>query len=155
MNILINKNSNRVEYITEKQLVNYSKNLILAEVEILPESFDYLTAENIREVTDRWTEKKIVEDYDENGNLVVNEVELERSKTYNTCDVKACFIEAKEESQAVKDIKRNKKIVSIIRKRYSVDDELAILRQKDDKPEKFLEYYNYAQSAINSVPKQN
>lgn len=32
-----------------------------------------------------------------------------------------------------------------IRKRYSVDDELAILRQRDTKPEEFTVYFDYAE----------
>lgn len=32
-----------------------------------------------------------------------------------------------------------------IRERYSLDDELAILRQKDEKPEEYAEYYTYAE----------
>ncbi len=32
------------------------------------------------------------------------------------------------------------RVVARIRERYSLDDELAILRQRDTKPEEFLEY---------------
>lgn len=32
-----------------------------------------------------------------------------------------------------------------IRERYSVDEELAILRQRDTKPDKFAAYYEYAE----------
>jgi hypothetical protein len=37
------------------------------------------------------------------------------------------------------------KIVSAIRTKYSVDDELAILRQKDSKPEEFQEYFDFVE----------
>ena len=37
-------------------------------------------------------------------------------------------------------------IVSAIRERYSVDDELAILRQRDSKPEEFQEYFDFVES---------
>lgn len=33
-----------------------------------------------------------------------------------------------------------------IRERYSVSDELAILRQREDKPDEFTAYYDYAES---------
>ena len=33
-----------------------------------------------------------------------------------------------------------------IRERYSIDDELAILRQRDEKPEEFAEYYDFVES---------
>lgn len=38
-------------------------------------------------------------------------------------------------------------VESIIRRQYSVSDELSILRQKDDKPDEFKEYYEFAEKA--------
>lgn len=37
------------------------------------------------------------------------------------------------------------RIVMRIRAKYSIDDELAILRQKDSKPEEFAEYNDYVE----------
>lgn len=37
------------------------------------------------------------------------------------------------------------RIVNRIRERYSVDDELAILRQRDTKPDEFAEYNEYVE----------
>ena len=37
-------------------------------------------------------------------------------------------------------------IISAIREKYSVDDELAILRQRDTKPEEFKEYFNFVEN---------
>lgn len=37
-------------------------------------------------------------------------------------------------------------IISAIRQKYSVDDELAILRQRDTKPEEFTEYFNFVEN---------
>lgn len=37
-------------------------------------------------------------------------------------------------------ISYEQRVVNRIRERYSVDDELAILRQRDTKPEEFAEY---------------
>lgn len=37
------------------------------------------------------------------------------------------------------------RVVNRIREKYSVDDELAILRQRDTKPEEFAEYYEYVE----------
>ena len=34
-------------------------------------------------------------------------------------------------------------VVSYIRERYSINDELSIIRQKDSKPDEFAEYNNY------------
>ncbi len=38
------------------------------------------------------------------------------------------------------------RVVSRIREKYSVDDEIAILRQRDTKPEEFAEYYGFVES---------
>ena len=37
-------------------------------------------------------------------------------------------------------------IVRLIRKKYTIDRELAILRQRDEKPEEFAEYNEYAEA---------
>ena len=37
-------------------------------------------------------------------------------------------------------------IISAVREKYSVDDELAILRQRDTKPEEFAEYFNFVEN---------
>lgn len=37
------------------------------------------------------------------------------------------------------------RVVELIRIRYSVDDELAILRQRDTKPDEFAEYNDYCE----------
>lgn len=37
------------------------------------------------------------------------------------------------------------RIVNRIREKYSVDDELAILRQRDSKPDEFAEYNEYVE----------
>lgn len=37
------------------------------------------------------------------------------------------------------------RVVQLIREKYSMDDELAILRQRDSKPEEFSEYNNYCE----------
>ena len=41
-----------------------------------------------------------------------------------------------------------------IRERYSVDDELAILRQRDTKPDEFAAYYEYAEQCKAQEKKQ-
>ena len=38
------------------------------------------------------------------------------------------------------------RVVSRIRERYSIDDELAILRQRDAKPEEFAEYNAFVEN---------
>lgn len=37
------------------------------------------------------------------------------------------------------------KVVSLIREKYSLDEELALERQRDSKPQEFSEYYAYCE----------
>lgn len=43
------------------------------------------------------------------------------------------------------------KIVSLIRKKYNINQELAILRQRDTKPEEFAEYHEYVEQCKTQV----
>lgn len=45
----------------------------------------------------------------------------------------------------IPEIPYDKKVVDLIRERYSVDDEFAIQRQKDTKPIEFENYFNYCE----------
>lgn len=42
-----------------------------------------------------------------------------------------------------------------IRERYSIDDELAILRQRDEKPEEYAAYYAYAEECKRKAAELN
>lgn len=42
-------------------------------------------------------------------------------------------------------------IVKKIRQKYSINEELAILRQRDEKPEEFAEYYSYVEECKAAV----
>ena len=48
---------------------------------------------------------------------------------------------------------REREISALIRKRYTQDQELAILRQRDIRPEKFKEYNDYAEECKSAVNK--
>lgn len=136
MYILLNKN-NKVVDIRNDIPSYYSDNLILAEVKSIPEKYDYLTAENIKEETKTWTE--IQEDYDENNKLITKEVE--KSRTYFTCELVAKFRPQPTETQIVakKKLQRKKLISQLVRKKYSQDDVEAILANYADDPDD-LEY---------------
>ncbi len=47
---------------------------------------------------------------------------------------------------------RKEAIVSAIRQKYSLDDEIAILRQRDTKPEEFDEYFEFVEKVKASIP---
>ena len=42
-------------------------------------------------------------------------------------------------------ISYEEKVVALIRERYSIDEELAIQRQRDTKPEEFQQYFIYCE----------
>lgn len=58
-----------------------------------------------------------------------------------------------EEEMPVPEIPYEEQVVAKIRERYSVDDELAILRQRDTKPEEFEAYNEYAEQCKADVKK--
>lgn len=47
--------------------------------------------------------------------------------------------------QKEKEIEYENKIVTLVRQKYNLNQELAILRQRDTKPEEYLEYFNYVE----------
>ena len=53
------------------------------------------------------------------------------------------------EDKPVRAIPYAEKVERLIREKYSVSDELAILRQRDTKPEEFKEYFDYAEECKN------
>ena len=53
---------------------------------------------------------------------------------------------AAEEANKIEEEKRAAAIRVRVRSRYSVDDELAILRQRDSKPEEFAEYNAFVEA---------
>ncbi len=150
--IYVDKNNNEVIEIKDKR-VEHSDNLIICEVESIPEKYDYLIAENVREEVKNVKETQ--DDYDEKGNKI--SVEVVSLKKYNTCNLVAKFAPqlSKSNTEKLLEAERSDKITSLIRKKYSLNEELAILRQRYSKPEKFKEYNLYAESCVNAVPKQN
>lgn len=46
---------------------------------------------------------------------------------------------------------RKESIIAAIREVYSIDDEIAILRQRDSKPEEFKAYYDFVEEIKNTV----
>lgn len=44
-----------------------------------------------------------------------------------------------------KRISRDEMIAKVINARYSIDDQIALIRQKDTKPEEYEEFYKFAE----------
>lgn len=57
------------------------------------------------------------------------------------------YVEVEEQTENTPEIKipYNEKVVSLIREKYSLDEELAIQRQRDTKPEEFQAYFDYCE----------
>ena len=53
--------------------------------------------------------------------------------------------------EANKEPSRKQKIINAIREVYSVDDEIAILRQRESKPEEFEAYFNFVENIKSEV----
>ena len=53
--------------------------------------------------------------------------------------------------QVIADEEYENKIVALIRKKYNVNQELAILRQRDTKPLEYQEYYDYVEQCKEKV----
>lgn len=51
----------------------------------------------------------------------------------------------------ITDIDYNEKVNELIREKYSLSEELAILRQRDTKPDEFNEYNTYAEECKSKV----
>ena len=50
------------------------------------------------------------------------------------------------EANGITDAKYRERVGQLIREKYSLSDELAILRQRDEKPEEFAAYHEYAEA---------
>lgn len=48
-------------------------------------------------------------------------------------------------------VSREQEIASVIRAKYSIDDQIAILRQKDQKPEEYDAFFRFAEDVKTAV----
>ena len=102
---------------------------------------------NFQKVTKEDGSIEVIDKYLQLG---FNKVELdEKYKDCNYFDFNEDFTFNLEKYNARKKLEAESKyedlIVSKIRERYSINQELAILRQRDSKPIEYQEYYNYVE----------
>lgn len=153
MYTLFNKQSKKVygEPLNEKP-ISYTDDLELAEVVSLPpkERNQYYIVDCVREqvrvLKEAWDEP--IEEYDENGELKTDlKVKHHEAitETYVTCDLvvndRPPITLTKEQIHA----KYESLVEKYIREKYTLSQELAILRQRDSKPEEFADYNAYAE----------
>ena len=84
-------------------------------------------------------------DLSRNGIIEVNRGDsfelplIYKSRNWHPCNLLG-HIEPKIDNRT-----RNQKISALIREKYSIDEELAIQRQRDTKPDEFQEYFEYCE----------
>lgn len=149
MYIIFEKDSKKVYQVLDKKPIAISNTLEIARCDNVPKynpaQGDYLTVTNLQEKTEKYIEKEYTEkevEIDGEIQLVTEAIEVEKERKYFTCDLivneshnKAELIEQQYES----------KVSALIRKKYSLNSELAILRQRDTKPEEYQAYNDYAE----------
>jgi hypothetical protein len=134
--LLINKKTNKIRKINNKPFGFYNDILFCCEVESLPEQkYDYLLAENIREVTNTYTET--IEEVNDSGEVITKEVE--KIRTYLTCDLVAKFNPqpSQEQLEKLKEEKYNARVTQLIRLKYSADAVEALLANYAEDKEKY------------------
>lgn len=142
--IIFNKKDLRVYHILSKPPVDFSNILDIARCEEIPKGdFAYFTVYNLAVKTEKYTEVKQnpVTKTDEEGNEYESyeDIEVEKTCEYKVCDL----IGHKRETVDTRSY--SEKVVAAIREKYSIDEELAIQRQRDTKPEEFQEYFEYCE----------
>lgn len=144
MYIVYNKSDLRVVHFLGKKPISVSDNLGVAECSNIPEGdFGYFTVHNLSTKSEKYTEveQNPVTKTDEEGNEYdsYEEIEVEKTREYKVCDLVG------HKREIVDTRSYSEKVVAAIREKYSLDEELALQRQRDTKPEEFQEYFNYCE----------
>ena len=141
------KNTLKVNGIFDKEPIAITNNLALARCGTIPQG-DKFTVANLQDKTERYTVKEPKEIVKVDGQGIeyteTEYIEVEKERIYQTCELQAIqpTTNELEERQA----KEYEKLVErLIRQKYSLSNELAILRQATTKPEEFAEYNAYAE----------
>lgn len=139
--------------ILEEKPLSFTNNLMVAEVESVPNKYDYLTVTNVREKTRVVKEayEEIVE-YDENGELLQEPIHIQHEaeiEVYYTCDLVANFRSqlTAEQLEKQKEIRYNNRVAQLVRLKYSQNDVEALLanyaEDKDKYQNEFDTFANY------------
>lgn len=66
-------------------------------------------------------------------------------------DTEEMFEEVESIPEPADSVSYNEQVNALIREKYSLSEELSILRQRDTKPDEFTAYYNYAEGCKSQV----
>lgn len=94
--------------------------------------------EEIELTAEELYQKKIKDEFERLKNLPHKEIVLTKEQI-------------QKEVEKAKEQEYENKIVSLIRQKYNVNQELAILRQREVKPEEFAEYNEYVEQCKEQV----
>lgn len=150
MYITYNKDTKKVAYLGKKKPISYSDILELAEVDSVPQKYDYLIVDNVQEksrvIKEAYTEE-VSSFNEEKGEDEIKIIEHPQvTELYLICDLIPKFYEYTEEQIEAQKKKKYKDLVEqYIGQRYSVGDELSIQRQEKTKPEEYEEYFSYCE----------
>jgi hypothetical protein len=157
MYIVYDIRNNKVVKESENPFVTFGENYKQCYVEDLPNKTNaqYYTIANVREIT-----KVIKEAYSQEEIIFNEETEQEETrivefpaitKTYLTCDILVKDRPQMSEEEKAKTLEKAKlkkyeeMVEQLIRQKYNLSQELAILRQRDSKPTEFAYYNLYAE----------
>jgi hypothetical protein len=136
MYITYNKDNKRVMYLGSKKPISYSDNLILAEVDKVPEKYDYLTITNLQEKSRVVKEayEEVNDKYDEEtGELLSQETikHEEVTENYLTCDLVANFRPqlTAEQLENQKEKRYEALCKKYIAEKIAIEDELKTIRR--------------------------
>jgi hypothetical protein len=157
MYIVYDIRNNKVVKESENPFVMFGENYKQCYVEDLPNKTNaqYYTIANVREIT-----KVIKEAYSEEETYWNEETQQEETKiveypmitkTFSTCDILVKDRPQMSEEEKAKTLEKAKlkkyeeMVEQLIRQKYNLSQELAILRQRDSKPTEFAYYNLYAE----------
>lgn len=96
------------------------------------------------------TDKEIYSDKNKYVHRIGTDVYFKRSSKLKT-DTEDNFEEVDSIPESKETIDYNEEVNNLIRAKYSLSEELAILRQRDEKPEEYQAYYDYCEQCKQEV----
>lgn len=134
MYITFNKETKKVGYLKKEKPSTYTDNLILAEVESVPEKYDYLTITNLQEKTRVVKEayEEVIEHYNEETGEETQETlwHEEVTENYLTCDlVPHLIVLTTEQLEAQKEKRYEALCKKLIAEKIAIEDELKTIRR--------------------------
>ena len=85
------------------------------------------------------------------SDIVVSKGGMSYYNPTETMVEEAGWTEYKEEESKEQEIDYERAVVALIREKYSVDEELALLRQRDEKEDEFKDYYDYCEECKTKI----